>query len=193
MVTLISSNNVHLAVAPPSYNVPNTNGAAVPAGLTSWDMTVVSSRYAAGSSADLAVEYLYGGSWIQTEFVGGFPLGPYACDGGGVVGVTDTVNPTISVADRSPVDVGWTVTISGVQGATGVNGTWTVASVLDSTNFTITAAAPGVYTGGGSVTTATGLLHSNVQLFGEPYPTRVRLRIDRVASGTLDSVVLVGN
>lgn len=76
--------------------------------------------------------------------------------GGGITAVTNTVNPTITTATPHGLAVGQVVTILGVNGAYGVNGTFTVASVigapLTSTQFTITlASAPGVYTSAGTV------------------------------------------
>ena len=72
-----------------------------------------------------------------------------------ISGVTNTVDPTITTATADGLTVGEKVTIAGVVGATGVNGTFVVQSVPTLTTFTITtAAAPGVYTSGG---TASGI------------------------------------
>lgn len=71
--------------------------------------------------------------------------------GGGVTGVTNVTNPTITTSTAHGLAVGQIVQIAAVGGATGVNGTWKVATVPTSTTFTITAAAPGVYTSGGAV------------------------------------------
>ncbi len=72
-----------------------------------------------------------------------------------IVGVTNTLNPTITTSAPVTFVVGQSVTIAGVEGATGVNGTFTVASVTDSTHFSITQSgdlpAPGTYTSGGTV------------------------------------------
>src|SRR5690242_15755041 len=92
--SLFSANNVNMAAAPPSYFQPNANGVAVPVGLSSWLMSIISSKYAAGSLAAIAIEYLYGASWMQAG-AETLQLGPYACDGGGIIGVTNTPNPTI--------------------------------------------------------------------------------------------------
>ena len=71
---------------------------------------------------------------------------------GGITGVTNAVNPTITTAQYHLLRVGQAITIAGVAGAVGVNGAQTVASVPSATTFTVTAAAPGAYTGGGSIT-----------------------------------------
>jgi len=71
--------------------------------------------------------------------------------GGGVGGVTNTADPTISTSSAHGLSVGQTVVISGVLGATGANGTWTVESVPTATTFKISAVAPGAYASGGTV------------------------------------------
>jgi cyclophilin family peptidyl-prolyl cis-trans isomerase len=71
-----------------------------------------------------------------------------------ISGVTNTADPTITTATTDNLSVGNSITIAGVGGATGVNGTFTVASVLSETTFTITTtSAPGVYTSGGTIST----------------------------------------
>ena len=193
-VTLFTANTVHMQTAPPTYDEPNSTGFTLPAGLTSWTLSVQSSKYAAGSSADLGVEYLYGSTWVQVASVGGFTLGAYSCDGGGITGVTNTPNPTITTADIDTLVVGQPITISGVQGATGVNGNWTVASVIDNIHFTISlATAPGVYTGGGTCSTSTNRLSALLIQNGMPYPSAARIRIDRIPNGQLDNVTLTGS
>ena len=70
-----------------------------------------------------------------------------------VTAVTNTVNPTITTSAAHNLVIGQTVVIAGVNGATGVNGTFVVATAPTANTFTITlAAAPGVYTSGGVVT-----------------------------------------
>ena len=68
-----------------------------------------------------------------------------------VTGVTNAVNPTITTSAAHGLVVGEVVNIFSVGGATGVNGSFTVATVPTSTTFTITATAPGVYTSGGFI------------------------------------------
>jgi hypothetical protein len=69
-----------------------------------------------------------------------------------ITGVTNAINPTINTQRPHFMSAGMTgVVISGVLGATGVNGTWTITSVPSSTSFTITTGAPGAYTSGGTV------------------------------------------
>lgn len=68
-----------------------------------------------------------------------------------ITGVSNVVNPTITTSAAHGLAVGNVVTMFSVGGATGVNGVFTVASVPTSTTFTVTAAAPGVYTSGGFV------------------------------------------
>ena len=59
---------------------------------------------------------------------------------------------------------GQTVVISGVGGATGVNGTQVIDSIPSTTSFTISlAAAPGTYTSGGTVV-------GNIAIAGNQYP-----------------------
>lgn len=67
-----------------------------------------------------------------------------------ITGVTNTTNPTITTNHGHFLTAGQTVVISGVGGATGVNGTRTVLAVTGPTTFTQTLAAPGVYTSGGT-------------------------------------------
>lgn len=68
-----------------------------------------------------------------------------------VTGVTNVANPTITTSAAHGLAVGNVVAIFNVGGAAGVNGNFTVATVPTATTFTITAAAPGVYTSGGFV------------------------------------------
>lgn len=72
---------------------------------------------------------------------------------GGITGVTNATNPTITTAQYHLLRPGQSVTISGVVGATGVNGTKTVLATPSATTFTITNAAPGPYSSGGAITT----------------------------------------
>jgi hypothetical protein len=71
--------------------------------------------------------------------------------GGSITGVTNSTNPTITTSSAHGLAVNQIVNISGIVGATGANGTWYVATTPTSTTFTITAAAPGAYTSGGTV------------------------------------------
>jgi hypothetical protein len=64
--------------------------------------------------------------------------------------------PLITTNTASGLSVGQTVTIAGVGGVTGVNGTWTVTTVplappAPPNSFTISTAASGTYTSGGTV------------------------------------------
>lgn len=108
-----------------------------------------------------------------------------------VSGVTNTVNPTITTTAAHSLTVGQTVVISGVLGATGVNGTWVVASVPSTTTFTITLnVAPGVWSSGGSVSgCAAYYLHQPTPggIFGSTLPpgTLSRPKIDLYPGGTL--------
>jgi len=70
--------------------------------------------------------------------------------GGGITNVTNVTNPTITTASNHGLVAGQYVTISGVVGATGVNGTFAVTTATGTT-FTLTMAAPGAYTSGGVV------------------------------------------
>ena len=72
-----------------------------------------------------------------------------------VAGVTNTAYPVITTSAPHNLTVGQAVTIANVVGAGGVNGTFTVASVLSATTFTINlAVAPGGYTSGGTIAPA---------------------------------------
>jgi len=68
--------NVVVPAVPPSIFYPNSTGDAVPAGGTSWKLTVDSALFSAGSTADLTVQYQYAGVWVDDAGVGGFTLGP---------------------------------------------------------------------------------------------------------------------
>lgn len=68
-----------------------------------------------------------------------------------ITGVSNTVNPTVTTAAAHGLAIGNVAAIANVNGAAGVNGNFVVASVPTATTFTITAAAPGVYTSGGVV------------------------------------------
>lgn len=76
-----------------------------------------------------------------------------ASAGGWVVtAVTNTTNPTITTSAAHGLSVGDKVAIMKVLGSTGVNGVFTVATVPNSTSFTITlGSAPGAYTSGGFI------------------------------------------
>lgn len=69
-----------------------------------------------------------------------------------ITGVSAGATPTITVSGTLPATflTGNTVDISGVQGATGVNGQ-NVVTVTGANTFTIPVGAPGTYTSGGSV------------------------------------------
>jgi hypothetical protein len=68
-----------------------------------------------------------------------------------ITGVTNVTNPTVTTSAPHGIVAGQTVTIASVGGAVGVNGTWVVTTVPTSTTFTLTMAAPGAYTSGGTV------------------------------------------
>lgn len=123
--TAFTATNVHVAAAPPTVFLPSSNGAVVPVGGLSWQLAVTSSLYAAGSAADMAIEYEYSGVWRQDVAVGGFTLGPYTDRHGNVT----------------------------------------------STNF----------------------VNSSIGSNANPYPSNVRLRVDSIPAGTLDSVTLTIN
>ncbi len=81
-----------------------------------------------------------------------------------VSGVTAGSNPTITTSSAHGLNVGQTVLITGVGGATGVNGIWGVSTVPTSTTFTIGAPAPGTYTSGGTVTLVAVIAPQTYQL-----------------------------
>ena len=69
-----------------------------------------------------------------------------------ITNVSAGATPTITISGSLPAAflTGIAVDITGVQGATGVNGTWT-ATVTGASTFTIPSGAPGTYTSGGSI------------------------------------------
>ena len=74
-----------------------------------------------------------------------------------VTNVANVVNPTITTSAAHGLSAGQLVTIAGIVGAVGANGTFVVVSVPTPTTFTIfLAAAPGAYTSGGTVNNFTG-------------------------------------
>ena len=75
---------------------------------------------------------------------------------GTVTGATNTNPVTITTAAPHGLSVGQSVTIYGVTGNFGANGTYVVASVPSATTFTVAAAGNGNYAGGGTWR-ATGL------------------------------------
>lgn len=66
----------------------------------------------------------------------------------GTVSNVTNANPAQVTSSNSDVSTGTVVTISGVLGATGVNGTF-AATFVDQNNFTVPVAAGGAYTSGG--------------------------------------------
>lgn len=69
---------------------------------------------------------------------------------GVITGVTNT-NPAVITCNSHGLQTGMRVTISGVGGSTGVNGTWVVTRIDDNT-FSVAVSAGGVYTAGGAFT-----------------------------------------
>ncbi|GAC1397697.1 MAG: hypothetical protein NVSMB60_08000 [Mycobacterium sp.] len=112
----------------------------------------IANMAAAGSAA---ADWLVGNGFppdMIVQFAGTY--------GGWVVtGITNTINPTITISPAPTVamSVGQWVSITGVVGATGFAnvspnfGYWKVASVPTATTFTVTMPAPGVWTSGGVV------------------------------------------
>lgn len=91
-MTIVSQRtNVAVPTTPPTHYYPNQTGDAIPAGGVSWTLTIDSSGYPNGSSADLAIEYEYNGVWQEDVSVGGFTLGSYT----GKLGTT-TINTLAS-------------------------------------------------------------------------------------------------
>jgi hypothetical protein len=105
--------------------------------------------YTSGGTVSLANTF--------TQLVNGSPTQDPAV-GGGITGVTNSTSPTITTSSAHGLVVGNMVTIASVGGATGVNGTWAVASVPSSTTFTVTlTSTAGSYTSGGTVNFANAL------------------------------------
>jgi len=70
-----------------------------------------------------------------------------------ITGVTNAASAVVTTSGAHGLGVGDKVTIAGVVGATGVNGTWVISTVGSTTTFTIpVGAAPGAYSSGGTVT-----------------------------------------
>jgi hypothetical protein len=83
--------------------------------------------------------------------------------------VTDEANPTVTTVGPHGLAIGDEVTIVGVRGALGLNNNnaapvWTVASVPTLDTFTVTAPAPGTYSGGGTVTRPRDLTGSTARM-----------------------------
>lgn len=69
-----------------------------------------------------------------------------------ITGVTNVASAVVTTSGAHGLGVGDKVTIAGVVGATGVNGTWVVSAVGSTTTFTVAVgAAPGAYSSGGTV------------------------------------------
>lgn len=88
--------------------------------------------------------------------------------GGAITGITNVTNPVIATTSAHGLIPGQQVTIAGVLGATGANGTWTVLAVSDATHYQITAAAPGVWTSGGTSTGVASAIGTNLTLTANP-------------------------
>jgi hypothetical protein len=70
-----------------------------------------------------------------------------------ITGVTNAASAVVTTSAAHGLGVGDKVTIAGVVGSTGVNGTWVISAVGSTTTFTVpVGAAPGAYTSGGTVT-----------------------------------------
>jgi hypothetical protein len=61
--------------------------------------------------------------------------------------VGNTQNPKLTTLRPHFLHNGQAVTVASVAGAVGVNGAWTVASVVDPSNFIVTTGSPGVFSG----------------------------------------------
>jgi hypothetical protein len=71
----------------------------------------------------------------------------------GITAITNAIGAQVTTSTAHGLTTGQRVQISGVAGATGANGIWTV-TLVDTTHFTIdNAGAPGAYTSGGLVET----------------------------------------
>lgn len=70
---------------------------------------------------------------------------------GNIIGVSNTVNPTITTDTLHNLSAGQRISIDSVLGASLANGVWLVLEVPSPTTFTIALAAPGLYVSGGRV------------------------------------------
>lgn len=109
---------------------------------------MASALFDLGREGFLAGEIDWDTATVKAVLVDLDQAGP-ATDAWVISGVTNVANPTITTVGAHGLAVGDRVAISGVVGATGVNGNFDVATVPTSTTFTITASAPGAYTSGG--------------------------------------------
>ena len=75
---------------------------------------------------------------------------------GGISNVTNTTTPTVTTTVPHGLSAGQSVTIAGVAGATGANGTFVVGATPDALNFNLPGSPPGAYTSGGMVQTGEG-------------------------------------
>lgn len=90
--------NVNVPVAPPTRFWPNSTGFIVASSFVGslWTLVVDSSGYAVNETCDVAIEYLFGSSWLEVGGAGGFALGPHDCksvdSSGGVTRGTCSTN-----------------------------------------------------------------------------------------------------
>lgn len=63
---VLSTNNVPLPAAPPSYFIPNANGVSVPAGHTSWQLVFTTTGLPNGAPlCSMTVQYHYTGAMLN--------------------------------------------------------------------------------------------------------------------------------
>ena len=116
------------------------------------------------------------GGWAVASILDPFnfsinPLSP----GIAIANVTNAVNAQVTTRVQHGLNVGQPITISGVQGATGINGSQTVATIVDDFTFiVILGAPPGNYIDGGMIMWLTpgqyaggGMVERTVKLPGD--------------------------
>jgi hypothetical protein len=65
MPNVFTQRNFNLSAAPPTYYIPDENGFPVPAGLTSWRLSVdLGGTIPVGESCVIWTEYLLGTTWV---------------------------------------------------------------------------------------------------------------------------------
>ncbi|GAC1519351.1 MAG: hypothetical protein NVS2B16_25560 [Chloroflexota bacterium] len=171
-------------------NAQGETVASVSASITTTGTTstiTITSPVTAGTNGGIVTGwYAYvtqvGGSTYTRQQIAGLT-------GGAITGITNVTNPVVTTTSVHGLLVGQTVTIAGVVGATGANGTWTVASVADTLRYQITAAAPGVWTSGGTSTGGPTLISTNLVLTAPPTSTGAAPAVTNTAAALFAAVV----
>jgi hypothetical protein len=122
-------------------------------------MSAITGASVSGDTVTIDAE----GVWYATQPVTVEGLAQGSSQSASSVTINSTTSVTIGLASTADLSVGDSVTVSGVLGCSGVNGTWTIASLVANTSITVTTTAAsdtlagGLVTGGSSPQTITGI------------------------------------